>query len=338
MPVTSYGAYNPNAVDPWPIEQTLAPLAVGGSQAEAQNMLNMYQKQREAAGNVYGDELARQHEFNRQQLAQQLYEAKLKEMAPLLNAPGGAHLLGQGGIPGMDMGTDPGTMQGIIGAADAAQQAKQFGEAGKGAEGFSNAGYMIAGNALPGLAPGTPLVQTENARLAAERIRANAMLGAASIRAAGGGGGAEPKVNISQPMPSTGEGDPATWGVRVPFSQAGDYQTRLQAEADRRRAARSGTGLPPAPGSPSAAPSGGGGGGDLPGRLDTSSPAGAKAQNDAMRTANQLSQAAAKGDATAKEKLADIQPAMDGNTYRTYKLPDGRIAIRGKTQMHVVGQ
>ena len=68
---SQYGSYNPAAVDPYPIETNLAAKAFPDS-AQAFSALNLYQDQRLAAANQYGQELDKQHEFNRQQLAQQL--------------------------------------------------------------------------------------------------------------------------------------------------------------------------------------------------------------------------------------------------------------------------
>ena len=142
MPLANYGADNPAASDPWPIESTLAPIALGGDQMQAQGMLDSYRLQRQAATNAYEQNLSGQHDFAYQQLAQQLAEARLKALPELLGKPGGAHLLGPGGISGMDMGTDPGVMQGVIGAADRAQAATNLEHAGAGIASTTAAGFQ----------------------------------------------------------------------------------------------------------------------------------------------------------------------------------------------------
>jgi hypothetical protein len=187
MPLAQYGQTSPAGLDPWNIESTLAPLAAAGSSANAQLMLSDYQYQREAANNLYGQDMQAQHDFAQQQLKQQLYEANLKGLAEakdpsvleiMANAPGYAGVFG---------GAGQGAIGDTLARAQQSVAAKNFEAGGKGAEGFSNAGYMPPANSIPGLPAGT--VQTENARLAAERLRASATLGAASIRAAGGAGG-----------------------------------------------------------------------------------------------------------------------------------------------------
>ena len=71
MPLASYNPGNPAGMDPWSIESTLAPVAASGNPA-ADNMLADYRAQRQAANNVYGQNLAQEHQFAYQQLAQQM--------------------------------------------------------------------------------------------------------------------------------------------------------------------------------------------------------------------------------------------------------------------------
>jgi hypothetical protein len=68
MAASSYGAYQPGAVDPWSIESTLANAAIT-SPADAQGLLSSYAQQRQAQSYLYGQEAERQHDFAKQQLA-----------------------------------------------------------------------------------------------------------------------------------------------------------------------------------------------------------------------------------------------------------------------------
>ena len=81
-------------------------------------------------------------------------------------------------------------------------EAKTLGEAGKGAEGYSNAGYNTS-ECLPGLPPGTAATQTENVRLAQERLRAGATITAAGIRASADKPGST-TINSQLPADSSG--------------------------------------------------------------------------------------------------------------------------------------
>ena len=151
-----------------------------------------------------------------------MYEAKLKAGYEYLKVPGGAHLLGQGGIPGMDMDADPTVMQGVIDAGDTAQAAKNLADTGKGYEGLSNAGVTIPTNYLPGLA-GTPATQTQNVKITTEGMRDQAMLGAASIRAAGSGD--KTKINVPYKF-RTADGQDVTVQVPIPLGATPDEANR----------------------------------------------------------------------------------------------------------------
>jgi hypothetical protein len=312
MPVSSYGAYNPAAVDPWPIEQTLAPLATAGSSANAQRMLGDYQTQREQASNIYGMELDKQHQFNRDQLAQQLYEAKLKEMAPLLNAPGGAHLLGAGGIPGMNMGTDPTVMQGIIGAADLSQQSKNFQQAGTGYNQFAQGGAQVDLSAVPGM-QGVNAGVTSPALVRAALIRAQATRDAAASR-----GAQESKVTVSGGTPATAEGDFVNVSRRVPASQvqsAIDAQNALNESIRDKRRGNATSLQPNASGQSS--------------KLDTNSPQGKMSQGGVTIMVDRDSQSS---DPRAQQRAADIKAGMkSGTTYDTAVNSHGVSVVRGKS-------
>jgi len=96
MPSSSgYGAYNPAAVDPYPIETDLAKLAVGNSPENAANLLDLYQLQRTTDAANYGHEMGIQHDFAKQQLAQQLKETYLKNAMDAVKTRGGLSVYNQ---------------------------------------------------------------------------------------------------------------------------------------------------------------------------------------------------------------------------------------------------
>src|SRR4051794_1398647 len=103
MAASSYGAYQPGAVDPWNIETTLAKEAIT-SPADAQRMLGSYEQQRQAQGYVYGQAADQQHEFAKQQLIAQMQEARNKLIPELVGKPGGGQFLASGGIQGVGPG------------------------------------------------------------------------------------------------------------------------------------------------------------------------------------------------------------------------------------------
>ena len=243
MPVSQYAASNPGASDPWNIETTLASKAIT-SPAMAQAMLQTYQMQRQADTNVQADNLADAHAFNRQQLRQQLLEAQMKNVAELAGKPGGTQALasGVGGMGSAALGGDPAAWQQWADAGNASDQSKNFEAGGKGAEGFSNAGYMVPANAIPGM-PDVPVTQTENVRLAAERLRANATLGAAAIhaRAAGAAGG-----DVVTTQGEDAQGNPMTIRTKVPHGSTQLFNNNPGSQAL--------PGVPPAPASTTSAP------------------------------------------------------------------------------------
>jgi hypothetical protein len=129
MAAPSYGAYQPGAVDPWPIETALQKDAIT-SPADAQGIASVYMNQRIAQGNVYGQEAAQQHEFARQQLIAQMQEARNKLIPELVGKPGGGAFLAGGGIQGVGPG-DGSNAEAWAGLGQAGQQfdfAKNFAE------------------------------------------------------------------------------------------------------------------------------------------------------------------------------------------------------------------
>lgn len=196
MPAATYGAYNPNAVDPWPIEGELAKMAAT-SPAMAQMMMGNYQEQRQAASNVYGEEAERQHDFAKQQLANQLYEARMKLVPELAKTPGGAGLLASDPTIAGSLGT-PDAWQGLVTAQDEANRGLNIKNVGQGMQGMSNSGTAF--NNTSQLMPSLNIPVGENVQVQRARIDAAAKVQAAAMHGAkGGGGSAEPRETVQIP-------------------------------------------------------------------------------------------------------------------------------------------
>lgn len=315
MPLASYNPGSPSGMDQWSIENTLAPLAVGGSQSEAQMMLGNYQNERQAANSQYASNLDQEHLFAYQQLAQQMREAYLKEV-PNYAKEGLLPVLA-GTNPGALAGSDPAALQLAQQQWETAAGAKNFQAGATGLNQASQGGYQVNPNVVPGVAGSTVGPYRGPALAQAATIRGQYGLAAANAK-----GGGEPKVTIGQPMPSTAGGDPQQWSIRVPFSQAQGYADQLDAHAQGRRADRGGnaTSLAPAPGNTTAAPASGGGAQ----RLDTNSPMGQSAQQAAT-----TSSAAWAKDPARQADAADIRKGMQGNTFVTHINPGGIVTARG---------
>jgi hypothetical protein len=321
MPLAQYGQTSPAGLDPWPIESTLAPLATAGSSANAQMMLSDYQYQREAANNLYGQDMQQQHDFAREQLASQMQQAYMKEFPNIIKEPGGAAFLAQGGMPGMNFGGAPGAMTNLASAADMAQASKNFQASGTGYNQFAQGGAQTNLAQVPGMA-GVGATVTAPALVRAAEIRAAA-------QRAGQGAGKPLTASVSGPLPLTGEGDPLQVSIgKVPLDQIETTGKRLEDIAQRRRDARGGvTSLQPPPGSVAQPDTGATTQPSGPVRLDTNSPAGRKAQGDAMKTVDTWSRSNSPG---LKNAAADVQGAMQGTVIQTYTV-NGKPVMRGKS-------
>jgi hypothetical protein len=138
---SGYGAYNPAAVDPYPIETDLAKLAVGNSPENAANLLDLYQLQRTTDAANYGHEMGIQHDFAKQQLAQQLQETYLKEAMTAIQHRGGASAYNQIVGPGRALSAD--LTSSVEGGLTGLQNAKILEQAGSGAKSAAEAGRDI---------------------------------------------------------------------------------------------------------------------------------------------------------------------------------------------------
>src|SRR4249920_481017 len=124
---SAYGAYNPSAVDPFPIESTLANIVGTNNPAQAANMLDTYQVKNMVAGDNYGFDMAQQHEFAKQQLAQQLYEKNLAAVQEGAKTPGLLDIYGASPQYAQVLGgADPSVVTRVATNLRDAQRAKQF--------------------------------------------------------------------------------------------------------------------------------------------------------------------------------------------------------------------
>jgi hypothetical protein len=221
MAAPSYGAYQPGAVDPWPIETALQKDAIT-SPADAQGLASVYMNQRIAQGNVYGQEAAQQHEFARQQLIAQMQEARNKLIPELVGKPGGGAFLAGGGIQGVGPG-DGSNPEAWAGLGQAGQQfdfAKNFAEQGKGAESFSRAGQDVALQQIPGLERFKTTGAGEHSDISVERIKAATALQTAAMKAKNAGAGGGSGLTIGFDVPNAyGGTDHVSAGKKVPESR-----------------------------------------------------------------------------------------------------------------------
>jgi hypothetical protein len=313
MPSTStqYGNYNPNAVDPYPIESVLAAKAAPDS-AQAQTMLDYYQLKNQAGANLYGQELDQQHQFAKQQLAQQLQESYLKAIPDIAKAPGAAGLLASApGGQGVFMGADPNAIARFVGAADQSTQATNLEHLGAGASSFSTAGMPIPEQSVQGIT-GLPFKQGTRPDITIQGMKDASKIQAANISAGGKG----PKTTYTTTLPFNADGSQtqiATSGVRDP-TQGETVLSEHQRQADAVNARRTGQSTTSASGGSGA-------------QLDTNSQAGKAAQTSAMKFLQQATQAAQGGDQNAKAAVDNIRGGMKGSVFNTVTRPDGTYIV-----------
>jgi len=208
MVAASYGNYSPREDQPYPIETELAKLAAT-SPAQAQNMLDTYQLQRQTAGNNYDLAMQGQHEFAKQQLAQQLYEAKIKAAPEYFKTPGLARVAGsQGLVPGVsDADLAPSVAQ-----AENAIGATNLEHAGAGVNSFSQAGYGIPIAAVQNITGVNGIVPQTPRDIQVAQINAAGRVAAANAGAGGGLG-----YSIQLPVSEATGGAPVTVSVPKKF-------------------------------------------------------------------------------------------------------------------------
>jgi hypothetical protein len=202
MAVAAYGATNPAGTDPWPIESVLAKEAVSGNPS-ASIMLGNYQQAREADTNLYNQSMEGQHAFAKQQLADQMAQARLKLIPELVGKTGGNQFLASGGIQGIGPGdgSNPAAWAGLGTAGDQADFAKNYDLLGKGTEAFSRSGQDVALQQIPGLQNYKTTGAGQHSDITVEQIKAATALQQAAMKAksAGAGGGTGFTVGFDVP-------------------------------------------------------------------------------------------------------------------------------------------
>jgi len=338
MPLASYNPGNPAATDAWNIESTLAPLAVGGSQSEAQQMLDMYRNERLAQSNVYGQNLAQEHQFAYDQLRQQMQEAYLKAI-PEMNKAGTLGIMASSPLYSAGLaGADPSVVADTIQRQQQAEDAKTFQAGMTGLNQGSQGGYQVANpNAvIPGLPPNVQLTNKGPALAQAATIRGQYGLAAANAR------GAKPQLTtVSNQSAPDAYGNVTSTSTRVPVDQVEAEQQRIAERNQRIRDRRAGGGDG----------SGGGSGSTLkpnpaankpattaqpantsaqptPVKLDTNSRVGSMAQGAATIAIDRATQDG-KTNPNAARMAADVKAGMDGTVYNTHATSDGKLWVKG---------
>jgi len=237
---TQYGSYQPNAVDPYPIESVLAPLAVGNNPANATNMLDEYQMQRLTDAGNYQYAANQQHDFAKQQLAQQLQEQYLKSGQEALKTPGGLTLLRSQAPDALGPGFGP-AQQGIIETSLAnARDAKTANEASSAAWHGVQAGYPADLPRLTALSGG--LFQTQGTPLSTANIALKGAMGGG-----GHGGGAGKTMSVPYKQYVNDDGQLVNGMIKVPLNATDEQVAAIKANADRIYAGinpKNGTGVP----------------------------------------------------------------------------------------------
>lgn len=224
MATATFGQPNPNATDPYPIESVLAKEAVSGN-AMAQMLLGNYQQKQQAASNVYGHELDQQHLFARDQLAQQMAEARLKAIPEFLaRGQAGAELIAPGAGLGLGDNISPDAAARSLQASRTHEYATNLAEQGKGVESFSRAGQDIPLQQIPGLQNLRTTGAGEHSDITVQKLKDATSLKTAGMhaRAAGGAGSA---ITTSFDVPNAYGGfDHASAGRKVTPAQIDEFR------------------------------------------------------------------------------------------------------------------
>ena len=233
---SGYGAYNPAAVDPYPIESDLAKLAVGNSPENAANLLDLYQLQRTTDAANYGHEMGIQHDFARQQLAQQLKETYLKNAMDAVKTRGGLSVFNQLAPESAINSNIAGPIETGLSDAQAATTAEHAASAAK--HGLE-AGFSTDLPRLTGMSSGLLTGQVTPLQLQVQAAR-NAGHG-------GGGGGAGKTMSVPYKQYVNEDGQLVNGMIKVPVNATDEQIAAIKANADRIYAGinpKSGTGVP----------------------------------------------------------------------------------------------
>lgn len=157
MPSSSYGSYSPQAIDPFPIEATLAQLVGANNPAAASQALDLYQIKNDASQSIYNQQAGQQHEFAKEQLANQLYEKQLAAVSGATAHDGALELL-QASNPEIFRNASPDVIQRVISNQTNLRNAKQAKDALEATYSGVQSGYTMDANNATRLA-GVPLVR-----------------------------------------------------------------------------------------------------------------------------------------------------------------------------------
>jgi hypothetical protein len=303
-------------------------------------MLENYQQQRQASTNLYGQDLAQQHQAFKEQLANQMQQAYVKELPNYMKEPGGAQFASQ--MPGMasTIGVDPSAWAGLAQAGDIAQGATNLKNAGTGFNQLSQAGLPPDTSAVPAMTGVNVGPYQGPALLQAARERANA-----SMAVAAAGRNKPQLTTVVTHGPADATGASTDYTSKVPMSQLDVAQQAHNRQVQATMSGRTGggaTSLQPNPNAPQGdgtttqqtqpstqqtkpirpPPTGSV-------QLDTNSALGKLAQNGAMQMMERARQAAAAGDPAARAMVDDVNRAMKGPVYTTARVPNGPVVVRG---------
>lgn len=233
MPTNPYGSFSPQAIDPFPIETTLAKEAIT-SPAYAQKLLDSYQLQRDISQNIYSDQAQQQHQYAYDQLRSQMQDNAIKNMVAAAKEPGMLkYLTSFPQYQGSFGGGDPGMLETLTAQQQALQRAETAQKGGAGILDLTRAGFQPSSEGAQSVAPGvagpqgTPL----ELQIARERIAS----AAANARARGAGGG-EARMSTNMPPSETsasGESIP----VHVSFPKGATLEQKEKMLRDARETA-----------------------------------------------------------------------------------------------------
>jgi hypothetical protein len=215
-----YGTTSPAAIDPFQIESVLAQIVGQNNPAEAANMLDTYQIQRATSEGNYNYALQGQHDFARDQLAQQLKEQYIKSAMDAVQHPGGLSVL-RAMAPDALANVDPSIISSTEGGLTNLQRAETFEKGASGAYHAVQAGFPPNAASLANLTGGITGAQGTPLQMQIEAMKegaANARAGAANAQAT------EPTRNIKVMGPHGEE----SWGFTGrQWRQPGAVDARL---------------------------------------------------------------------------------------------------------------
>lgn len=130
---TSGVTYSPAALDPWPIETELAKSAY--NQPQQQTLMDQYWLERQAAKNLYGEEVQANRDLQQQQMQNALKQKLIEQLQHAGQTPGVVE-----GMQAYGAGLPTEAYNALRAAAIARAGSENLGHLGSAASGFSGAG------------------------------------------------------------------------------------------------------------------------------------------------------------------------------------------------------